>query len=331
MLDQNPLNPRLYDALQRSFRQIEISNAGIPRRVTYLPDWDRAGRKKVVEIESGEFYRVSCPYCMESRQRLYINHDWGETDPETGRQNLHLAYCFNNHECLTTEANRRSLYHRIYPIGRSRRESRQVQPAIAPPLAPREFFLPQGLIPIHELPLPHPAAAYWLQRGFDLQELGHWWQVAYCDQDPTASPPIYQRVVVPIYERQASFKESQATQRLAGWQARIIQKAGPQIPKYLTCRGMQKAQLLYNLPLALQIPGPVFVCEGVADVWKVGPAGVALLGKSLSSRQKTLLITHFSQRPIVVLLDVDAQEEARKIVRELQSVVRQLLAITVLF
>jgi hypothetical protein len=321
MLYQDPLNPKLYEALERSFRSVEISNAGVPRRVAHLPDWQHAGRLRVVEIDSGEFYRISCPYCKETRQRLYINHEWGEVDPETGWQNLHLAYCFNEQDCLMSEARQRELYHRVYPLGRSRLRSAKAPqpPAVALPPVPREFSLPEGLIPIHELPRDHPAADYWQKRGFDLQELGHWWHVAYCERCLTTSPSIYKRVVIPIYELQTSIKDGQTTQRLAGWQARLIQEADPQTPKYLTCRGMQKAQLLYNLPHAIEIPGPVFVCEGVADVWKVGPAAVALLGKSLSARQETLLTTCFEQRPIVVLLDVDAGEDAKKIVKALRT------------
>lgn len=237
MLDQNPLNPELYDALQRSFKNVAISKAGIPRSVSYLPDWEHAGRKRSVASESGEYYHINCPYCKESRQRLYINHEWGETDPHTGWRNLHLACCFNHHECLTTEARRQDLYDRVYPLGRTRGERRkQPPPTVTPLLVPREFSLPAGLVLLHELPPDHLAAAYWLRRGFNLQELGHWWQVAYCESCTTVSPAIHERVVIPIYDRQTAFLENQARQRLAGWQARLVTEAGPQIPKYLTCR-----------------------------------------------------------------------------------------------
>lgn len=321
MLDQNPLNPELYNALQRRFSKVEISNAGIPRTVSYLPDWHHGGRKKAVEIQSGEYYQINCPYCKESRQRLYLNHQWGEIDLQTGRRNLHLAYCFNNHDCLTSEANQQHLYHWLYPIGRSRVESRKgQQPPIAAALpVPREFTLPENLIPIHELSTDHPAAQYWLNRGFNLEELGHWWRVSYCEVCLTTKPEIYQRVVIPIYERQVSILDNQAAERLAGWQARIVQESMTGMPKYLFCQGIQKSRLLYNLPLALQIPGPVFVCEGVADVWKVGPAAVALFGKTLSTTQKSLLMQNFPGRPIVVVLDRDAQNEAMNILGALRS------------
>ena len=45
--------------------------------------------------DAGEYYTVSCPWCTDTRKRLYINHRWGLKDPETGSLNLHLAHCFN--------------------------------------------------------------------------------------------------------------------------------------------------------------------------------------------------------------------------------------------
>ena len=80
---------------------------------------------------------------------------------------------------------------------------------------------------------------------------------------------------------------------------------------------MQKSELLYGLTLA-QNAMQVYVVEGPADAWRVGPGAVALFGKDLSQTQKLLLVHHFAGRRIVVMLDQDAHEEARKIQHDLR-------------
>jgi hypothetical protein len=67
--------------------------------------------------------------------------------------------------------------------------------------------------------------------------------------------------------------------------------------------GLRKSRLLYNEDLARQQP-LVLVCEGVTDVCRVGPAEVALFGKS-ASRQQLLRSAHtfaaqvYPRRPLV--------------------------------
>jgi DNA primase len=81
---------------------------------------------------------------------------------------------------------------------------------------------------------------------------------------------------------------------------------------------MEKSKLLYGLHLALSMTGPVWICEGLTDCWKVGPGATAVFGKTLSSFQKQLLVYHFVSRPIVLLLDSDAHKEADEICQQLQ-------------
>jgi DNA primase len=53
-----------------------------------------------------------------------------------------------------------------------------------------------------------------------------------------------------------------AEQHLAGWQARYVGDCPDSVPKYLSCKGMKKSQLLYGLPTAVASQGAVVVCEG---------------------------------------------------------------------
>jgi len=109
---------------------------------------------------------------------------------------------------------------------------------------------------------------------------------------------------------------------LVGWQARIV----PGLPalaapdaKYLSAAGMKKSELLYGLHRATESSGPVYLVEGPVDVWRVGPGGLAMLGKNLSRKQAQLVARHFADRPIVVLLDADAVDESATIQRQLRQ------------
>ena len=68
---------------------------------------------------------------------------------------------------------------------------------------------------------------------------------------------------------------------LHGWQGRYIGNPPKYVPKYFTMPTMKKTELLYNLDQARNFNSVVLV-EGVTDVWKVGPASVAMFGKTLS-------------------------------------------------
>ena len=83
--------------------------------------------------------------------------------------------------------------------------------------------------------------------------------------------------------------------------------------------GSRKSTLLYNFDNAKGSPF-VVVFEGITDVWRLGSPGVALLGKSLSYQQRTLLQqTWCNNEPIIVVLDPDAQEESEGILHEMQN------------
>ncbi|MEJ7639725.1 MAG: hypothetical protein WKF75_17570, partial [Singulisphaera sp.] len=101
-------NPELYEALQRVFGTVAIAKDREDFKLspTVTPSY-RNGKItfKQEVLDYGETYRVDCPFCNDRRQRLWINHLWAEEDEETGRDNLHLATCFNE-ECLKDHDNR---------------------------------------------------------------------------------------------------------------------------------------------------------------------------------------------------------------------------------
>ena len=127
-----------------------------------------------------------------------------------------------------------------------------------------------------------------------------WW-VQFCELSVGAQPNPSRRLVIPIYD---------AEERLAGWQARFVGECPAEVPKYLSCKGMRKSQLLYGLAEARSTTGPVVIVEGPTDVWRLGPGAVALFGKDMSLPQQQLLDQHLPGRHVVVMLDRDAQDNA---------------------
>ena len=130
----------------------------------------------------------------------------------------------------------------------------------------------------------------------------------FCELSVGAQPNPSRRLVIPIYD---------ADERLAGWQARYVGDCPPEVPKYLSCKGMRKSQLLYGLPEARSRSGPVVIVEGPTDVWRLGPGAVALFGKDMSLPQRQLLDQHLPGRHVVVMLDRDAQDNAAELQRTL--------------
>ena len=317
-----PLNRHLYSALARRFRTIGTSSEGeryVPGPVVGIY---ANGRQQRSLIWAGEYYRVNCPFCRDSRQRLYINHMFGVVDPVTGDDHLYLTICFNE-ECLRDRPTQRRLYEMIYPFGYGRRQSQaQITPSSTsvPPVAVTQIVLPQNLIPLTDA-AASSACRYLLSRGFDPEYLIATYDVSFCPQSATPSPAITDRIVIPIYGSPSVFSGSLpgAPWRLAGWQARAVHEQVGRDPKYLSARGMKKSQLLYGLRQSLATTGPVVIVEGPTDVWRLGPGAVALFGKDASAAQQEKLISSFRRRPLVILLDRDAQLEANLLHQKLSQ------------
>jgi len=323
-----PLNDTLYQTLQERFDDVRVSNAGDHRVVDYSPDPNNPGQLRTTVRQRGEQYAANCPFCDDSRQRCYVSHEYGERDPKTGSPNHHLWYC-HNEKCHQDPVNRARLQAMLTPslAGQARAQRRKAgqakagNPAPAPTTHP--IVAPEGLTPVDQLPLDHPAAQYLSQRGFDLGELCRVWGVCWVHACNNTRPNAEGRIAFPILRPEPLFSTAvDAATVLAGWQARTvpgIRPAAAPDAKYLSAAGMQKSSLLYGLPQARQTTGPIVIVEGPTDAWRVGPGAVALLGKDLSITQRALLLHHFSGRPLVVMLDADAQEAALKIQRDLQT------------
>jgi len=311
----NVLNQSLYSHLQRRFTDVRISDQRVEAQVLYRPDHTyRRGALKAEIVVYGETYRVSCPFCSDTRHRLSICHRWGVNDEETHDDMLHLATCFNE-SCLSTREAQKDLHAIVFPNGMYGRliapPSQFVSPIVTPPPPPVDIELPE-CVPLSRLPKSHPAIRYLRDRGYGARELSEKWEVGFCESNPSERPWFYDpRIVIPIMKpRLNPFEPGISSElELAGWQARTIATETDR-PKYLTAYGMKKTRLLYGLPDAKHSEGPVVLMEGVTDVWRYGSGAMALLGKTISQPQIDLIRRHLNGRSIIVLLDGDASDAA---------------------
>ena len=305
-----PLNPKLYQALERVFRYVQIANPGETYIASRRPSFYRPGRMEAPPAFAGEYYCVSCLDCSDTRQRLWINHMWGVRDPETGDDRLYVIRCYNE-GCFNTRERQEKLYDKLFPFNYNAR-MRLCELAVAAtnhdsvPAAAIAATLPDPMFPLTD-PACQVACHYLASRGFDSQEIAERWQVGFCFNAPVGHYSLSHRLIIPVYTLAPSLDHG-PVRTLAGWQARSLNDDGP---KYLSMMGMRKSHVLYGLIEAISTTGPIIVVEGSTDVWRFGTNAVATLGKSISPAQIQLLLRHFNGRPIGVMYDTDAAMEGR--------------------
>jgi hypothetical protein len=306
------LRPLLYACLCRAFGRVKVVHEGEACQASLAAgQWPFDG--PTLEVHSwGETYAVCCPFCGDTRYRLYVNHRWALRDERVGSDNLWMAKCFNE-DCLR---NLNLLFRlRTLVLEEGRFSSGDQGADLVLPGAPRQHrgqpgrpaMLPGPITRLDRLVPDHPARAYLEGRGFDsaLQ-----YGVAYCAEPAWSYPMTLNRLILPV----------QLHGKLVGWQARCVGERdwSGGVPKYYTMPGMKTSQTLYNFDRAARCPF-VVLTEGATDVWRFGPEAVALFGKNLSEAQFELIagVPAWREGCVIVLLDGDAKEEGRKIKKRL--------------
>jgi len=305
------LNEFLYEALRREFHTVKVSHPG--EAMTYEVKRDLVINKDRLEIiHSGEEYRVNCPFCNDRRYRLFINHRWGYDDSTLGK-NLHLANCYNE-RCTRKQGNTQALYRRIYTfknVGERGGVTQQQLGAGAEVKGLEQVQMPGVCHPLHTLPVNNLASVYLRKRGYDPVVLSYKFGLSYCVEADDRYPLTEGRIIIPITMRG----------ELVGWQARYPgdRASWDFLPKYYSCPGMARRFMLYNYDTAVKTP-VVVVCEGPADVWRVGPYGVALFGSKMTRQQVELVIASWAEGVVVVALDSD--KAGREGSQEIMSMLR---------
>lgn len=300
------INERLYNKLLSLTGDVKIiredEEAEYTRAKIKPGEGSSGGIVPKLELSyGGEEYNCCCPFCGDEHFHLYINHLYGTEAPVNSTS---LAYCF--HGCLSNPDNRDRLRQML--LGFSNRLDKLPKPV---KIVRREKALQpveplDNVVSLAELPDNHDAIKYLVEdRGFDYQELLDL-NVGYCSRSSRYTM-IANRIVIPITMNGIYL----------GWQARYIGAAPKSVPKYYTAPGMRKSSVLYNFDVAKH-QDYIVITEGVMDAWRVGKPGVCLFGKYISKAQTNLLAENFKQKPVIVLLDNDAQDDAQIVSDKLQ-------------
>jgi hypothetical protein len=330
-----PLNPTLYSLLCRRFGNVEIVNPGqairwrTVRRAT-LESKQRLSRQV---DDSGEEMRLNCPFCHDTKRRLYINHRWAVFDPVTGTRNLWLAQCYNETSCLSSYERQKQLLDMLMsyvPKGRTFK----VRAAVSEPIRQLEEVSPPGIIiPIGELANRKPnhrAVVYLEKRGFDCHQLERLYAVAYC-QKSTRYSLAEDRIFIPVIHRG----------KMVGWQCRHIGDEVEgiplkelEIPKYWSMPSFPRGRVGYNYDAAVR-HRLVVIVEGPSDVWSTGPNALGLMGTTMSPRLRRRFVRdmgrlHGDQGIVVIMLDPPKPGQERsgymkKLARHLEPAFRRRL------
>ena len=270
-----------------------------------------------------EEYRVCCPFCKDSRHRLYINCAWGVYDPVKNSSNEHLVHCYNefcvqprNDEPSTQYErlrNRNDLFDSVY------REMRGMASLVAPTVTqtvdvgPAEW--PGRVIRLDQLAEVYPdhsAVKYLIRRGFDPVSLGRDYDFMFCDQVMESRYRMaLDRIIMPIWKGDELYSW---IGRYVGDEVNGLPLAKTGVKKYYNMPGRSLSRVGYNLDRVLCY-STIVVVEGVLDAVKTGPFATCLFTKSVpESLKKRILkgLQCYRDAVIVVMLDPDQSESERK-------------------
>jgi hypothetical protein len=319
-----PLNPELFEALQKTFGRIRITNHGARASYTQTEDWFSKPLQRVVaENRSpmrvdmwGETYSMCCPKCHDRRFRLYISHVWGVYNEQAGRK-FYPAKCHNEGCDWSTLSN--DLFgtgNKSFKLDPDALQGSEVHRKMEYPCDPND------LIPVNQLPANHPVCEYLNSRGFnDLDMLAQEYKFCYCDDSPwkreirdsannlhIVTPS--KRLIIPNIQNGV----------WSGWQARYIglipkdpSSHKPIIQKYLNAPGYSFGATLYRLENAISFTNGelCIVSEGALSAVACGLAGVCTFGMFPKPMQEDLLAHNFCKGQIIFLVESEAKANGR--------------------
>ena len=84
-MNEHVLNLTLYNALVRRFGHVRVGMSGVEINWSepFVPPLSRSERLVRTVYSRGEHYQVNCPYCGDTRFRLYFGYWFGARDPGT--------------------------------------------------------------------------------------------------------------------------------------------------------------------------------------------------------------------------------------------------------
>lgn len=279
-------------------------------------------------IRGGEQYTVNCPFCGDTRGRLYISAMWN-VSIKIGEQvyvcSDRLIRCFNE-ECQKNRENRdliiarlNALMHNKTVLDNVKLFSESTTEMDTDSLS-NQVPLPPNMADIEHASVPQYIRDYWYNvRGFSAETLRKFGvKIAYmpypikrgCDlmQQPVTIIPVnqygkywfYQARLIPIDGKPEN-----------GYERNLL---NDEYPKYYIPATAKKSWSLYNLDNAVK-QEEIAIVEGPTDVWRLGDRAVAKFGRALSAAQRGILTRMFKNKRIILVPDMDdplAYEEACK-------------------
>jgi len=240
---------------------------------------------------AGTYGSANCPACIDRA---------GKVDRKMSlRVNLYTGWysCYRCgvRGCIEVPEEKRMLA----PIA-GPRLPRATEPATL--VAPPEGFLPLWKEPGITSVGAEPAREYLRSRGLVDTEVWRSVGIGCCLSGKTAG-----RVVVPVLTETGGW---------LGWVARAW-RPGSWRP-YLNARGMvigTTGNLFNEAALREATEAPVLIVEGVFDALALWPMAAAVLGKPTTAQVQTM---RTAARPVVIVLDGDAWEEAEMLAMRLR-------------
>lgn len=299
------LNPTLYEKLRQVYKRVNVYSRGDYGEFSYeTPSIFTKNNKTDVwakDFRGGEHYAIRCPFCGR-QNKLWISYNANAHLVKDGLRVLFskkLIICFRCH--FTDDPEKVNQFWRtidnveteIIP-GRITKVStvgvsdRLDDVVCNPVVFPR-------CVDILDQKVPDRVWEYLLKRGLDPEYLSKNYKVMY-SEDKNILVGGIPRIIFPIFHNK----------EMVAWQGRALDEdiKGTDIPKYQFPKHAQVKFYLYNLDSARWYDYGILV-EGVTDVFKCGPSGMAAFGKTISQRQLKLMIDIFGQRGIIRIPDMD--------------------------
>jgi hypothetical protein len=272
-----------------------------------------SGRRGWKISEGGEYYRVCCPYCNDTRFRLWINHRWGvgveSNFGEIIRDKLWWAAICYNEACLERRENREDLRSRVWSyIGPGVRHVAPTRGSTGE-LPKQDVPWPGQCVSLGELSNDHVARRYLLRRGFAPDSIADDYGAQFCCKADPQFLPATGRIIFPVIMNGI---------RVA-WQGRVpddLDWKASRTAKYYTMPGAAKRRMLYGFDAAVSLPFCIVV-EGVTDVCALGAGAIGLLGKSMSDPQLELICANWKY--VLLMLDPDAASESSETLSRLRG------------
>lgn len=211
---EQPINRDLYNRLAYTFGGVQIA-PGDSVSGHYQRDLQDPSRYRFLLPEGGQRYRVNCPFCQDTRSRLYIHYLWGQRDTQPDgslTRNLHLAVCYNE-DCLNAGDNRWNLFKRVYTVNRPLLSATTLGGVQLRTPTLQAASWPGRCLSLHDLPADHDAKIYLQDRGFDPGWLADQFDVRVCVEADPRFEWVLNSLIVPVFE----------SSELVGWQARRVE------------------------------------------------------------------------------------------------------------